>query len=217
MFREGASIALASVVFSALACVVLAVAQQAVPAIMPDLGAWIAHPHVYLVRHYRLVGGAIALEVLIAVGLAVIGGGLVVGRQRTARTRPYDSLWTVFHEQAKPGQVPVVEVRTVQGHVYRGPLVSQDADGSRADRMVVIGPPLRRQLVGHAPEMVSSGWAKVVLPLESIEEMYVGFVNAASVAQARPRRRIPSWLPVWRAVERRSRESSVDLDPIGDE
>lgn len=203
--------------FSALACGVLAVAEQVVPAIMPDLGSWIAHPHVYLIRHYRLVGGAIALEVLIAIGLAVIGGGLLVGRQRTARTRPYDSLWTVFHEQAKPGQVPVVEVRTVQGHVYRGPLVSQDADGSRADRLVVIGPPLGRQLTGHAPEMVSSGWDKLVLPLESIEEMYVGFVNAASVGQARRRRRIPWRWPVWRAVERRRRESSIDLDSIGDE
>src|SRR3712207_1635976 len=71
-FREASRIALASLAFSGLAVCVLAAIRTLQPVWMPDPRAWIAGGRDYLQDHYRLVFTAVVLEVLLALGFAVL-------------------------------------------------------------------------------------------------------------------------------------------------
>ncbi len=187
-------------VFSSLAFLVLAVARILVPTALPDLGRWIANPHGYFHRHYALIAGAVATEVIVATLLALLGGEVSLGGQRRARSRPHDALWTLFHELNPKDSVPLVEVRTSDGTIFRGPLVAQDSGSPTADRHLVVGPPLWRHEPEGAPQQVAEGWNTVVLPLGSVEQMYVGFTPTQQQVTSPVQRR--GWSKPWKAIRR---------------
>lgn len=83
-FREAASFALASVIFSCGALLLLTVARALWPSTMPDVRAWLDEPHLYLVRHYAFVGRALAIAVVLALVLAWLASWLVTWEHHEA-------------------------------------------------------------------------------------------------------------------------------------
>jgi hypothetical protein len=83
--REAATVALASVILSFVALGLLAGLRVVAPSMMPVLGAWISHPHHYLVKHYALVSGAVLAEVVLAIALAIVGPALWTHKYRGTR------------------------------------------------------------------------------------------------------------------------------------
>lgn len=158
------------------------------PSWLPDLRRWIGHPHVYLSQHYALVAVAVTAEVLVAILLALVGGELTAGQHRHATARPQDTLWHLFHEEM-PGHVPYASLRTAGGMVFQGPVSSQDSAGNRADRHLVIGPPLMRAPAGIELADSPAPWDQVVVALENVDHFYVTFLPKASQETGRQQRR----------------------------
>jgi hypothetical protein len=69
VFREASRTALTSVVFSALACLILSLVRIGRPGWMVDLGAYLRDGKNYYGQHYNLVIQTVALEVLLAIAL----------------------------------------------------------------------------------------------------------------------------------------------------
>ena len=195
-FREAASIALASVIFSGGALLLLAVARALWPSTMPDVRAWIDHPHLYLVRHYALVSRTLAIAVILALVVAWLASWLVTLEHHEATIHGQDTLWSLFH--LKPGKLPYVSVKTTGGMIFEGPLLTRDSSGDRADRHLVIGPHALRAEVGNKPEPTPPGFDLVVLGLESVDHMYVNFGDPLK------RNRREEWRAWWASRPRRN-------------
>lgn len=195
--REGATVALASVVLSLAALGLLAGLRAVAPSTMPDLGAWIDHPHDYLVKHYALVSGAVLAEVALAIALAFLGAAISTRKYRETRILPRDTLWWVFHE-AEPGTVPWVSVIATDGMTFDGPLRTQESSGDRSNRYFVIGPPLKLGKPG-AQQVAAPGSDRVVMPLDSVDRFYVRYGRRAPTAQAAPQSRRTAWKAWWNA------------------
>jgi hypothetical protein len=150
--------------------------RYVIPALGPNIGNWIANPHSYLQHHYGSIAVGLAIETGIAIALAVGGSWLILGDTRNSTIRPHDSLWTVLHE-CRPADhpVPILELRTIDRTTFRGPLVAQDPSGRRVDRHLVLGPPLMRQVDGGVAELIPDGWNRVVVPLETVAQLFVRF------------------------------------------
>lgn len=177
-FREAAHIALASLALSGSALLILAFVRMVAPNLMPDVGGWLLNPKAYVDRHYRLIAGATVAEVLLATILALVGSKLAIAGQRGSRSRPYDAVWVALHETSGNGPVPVVELSTADGTIFRGPLVANDNSGPRCDRHLALGPPLLRQLPGLQCQRLPDGWDTVVIPLDEVQQMYVATLPA---------------------------------------
>jgi hypothetical protein len=187
-FREAARVALTSVVFSGAALLALAVTRSRWPRTMPDPRLWLSASG-YAQRHYRLVARTIALEVGIACGLAAVIQLLRgIGKKQRVVQRP--TLWTVLHTSGADKQdIPMAIVRLADGTVYAGDVAHEGYFETRADDDIV----LQRASVtrGGTVSRVEAPWARVILPMTNVNELWVGWRKPP-----RSERRRRRWL--WR-------------------
>ena len=140
---------------------------------MPDVHRWVAQPHAYVVAHYAILGRTLAIAVALAVVLALIAAEVFTWDYRGASIHPQDTIWYLFHREDREG-LPLVTVKTTGGMVFVGPVRTFDSSGDRADRHLVIGPPLTQAAYG-SPEDPPTIWDRVVVALDTVEHMYVTF------------------------------------------
>lgn len=145
---------------------------------MPDVGKLIATPGDYFMLKYRLVARTLLIEVATACLIAVAVYA-IPRANRVPRSSSQDALWHVFHSSSggtKKATMPIVELRTTSGKVYKGTVVARDQTGPTDERMLVLARPYRVQRADGSMQRADAHWERVVLPLSTVEEMYVAFV-----------------------------------------
>lgn len=173
-FRETCRVVLASLAFSTLGLLAVALLRATAPHLMPDPRQLIGHPQAYFAAHYRRIFGAVALEGVVAVGSAALVHARL--RRETDSVLRTTSSWSkVLREDLPDGAQPHVRVRLTNGTVYVGQVSDFTADLDQADREIVLCPPLYSKTEGKALAPVPKEWQRVVLPAGSIESIGVTY------------------------------------------
>ncbi len=177
-FRETSRVVLASLAFSTLGLLAVALLRTAAPHLMPDPRQLFGHPQAYFAAHYRRIFWAMALEAVVAVGsAAVIHSRLQRKSDSVLRTT---SSWSkVLREDLPAGAHPHVRVRLTNGTVYVGQVSDFTADLDQADREIVLCPPLYSKSGDKALTGMPEEWQRVVLPASSIESIGVTYKRQA--------------------------------------
>jgi len=168
-FREVSSIALASLSFSILSVLLLAVVRACVPAIMPDPGRWLREGTRYFQGNYRLVAGFFLAELVLAIGLAT-AWSWVRSRGRAASIVKVSAWYHVFRELRPKGTDTYVRVSIQSGVEHVGKVIDYSTDVEVADRELFLGEPLGRRLPGErdfTPLRVP--WRWLILPGPAIQ------------------------------------------------
>jgi hypothetical protein len=199
-FREWARVALASVIFSALALGAVALVRALRPSAMPDPGQWFdskEHPQ-YAARHYTLITRAVVLEVAIACGLAAViqfvrtlrmpsflrrlarpGSrfGTWVRRLRPPRrVIQRSTLWTIVHTSgAAPELVPMLSVKMQDGTTWSGDISAVGHFDSRADTDIALEGEIKVARRDGEERLLERPWARVLLPMSEVSEIIVGW------------------------------------------
>jgi hypothetical protein len=194
--REASQIALTSVLFTALALGILALGRVFVPSWLPAPRSLLHDPSGYIVDHYRLVLRALIAHVGIASLLAFLVG-VARYRRRTERQRPFDVVWTIFHETT-PRSRPFLDVLTTDGVWFKGPLSEFDVAGPVADRFIAMRAPIRMRRKGQTQASVlPEGWERTIIPLDRVAELHVAFAPPEQEPEA-----VGRWRTWWRARPR---------------
>ena len=176
-FLEISRIVLASLAFSGVAFLVLAVVRQA----RPD---WLPQPRMLLgnasMAYFRDRYGLVLWTLVIGAGLACLFAwawhrNLAISQG--GATIRHDSAWTQVLKRDRPaGQDAYVRVRLDDGFVYSGVVADFSSDLATDGRELVLTQPLQSGRVGD-PELKPVPWRYkwVVIPGDSIKVMSVEF------------------------------------------
>lgn len=177
-FREGTSVALASLVFTATALIILAIVRAVWPSALPDPQRWLENGNEYVLDHYRLVAGFLLALVVLSTGLSCLIAW-VWFRSRGGRIDPNATGWyEVFRKRAPKTANPMVRVQLRDGTEYQGLLVFYSANILPAERELALGPPIQRRRPADTeltPLPDESAWARVLVQGESIESFWVRY------------------------------------------
>jgi hypothetical protein len=192
-FQETARILLAGLGISAVTVTGMVLAALAWPPLMPDFAAWLAHPsgpNGYLVHAHATVARAVAIEVLVACGIAWLANRLSV--RPTLKRRPEQSRYVrglplnlVLADEVPLGMVAYISARLEDGTRLSGysHLWSADANTATSDSHLVLrGPAL---LVKPKDKLfIDIGdWDRVVVPLADVAYLQVAYRPAAAGEQ----------------------------------
>jgi Family of unknown function (DUF6338) len=198
-FREASRVALASVVFSGAALIVLAVLRAVRPDLMPDPRELIADPRGYAQNHYQLIAVAVLAEFAIALALASAwawGWNRYGSRgQSSAAIKPISAWFKVFREDAKDSY-PYLRVRLSTGTVYEGVIADYVPDFvGPAERELVLSPPLYVR-VGDEPRRQVTGYKRLIIPGSSIVTISVKYIDREAYDDwARSRKTSDGYMP----------------------
>lgn len=179
-FREISSIALASLSFTILSVLLLAVVRARVPAIMPDPGRWLREGTRYVQGNYRLVAWFFLAELVLAIGLAA-AWSWVRSRGRAARIVKVSAWYHVFRELRPKGTDTYVRVSIQNGVEYFGKVIDYSTNVELADRELFLGEPLGRRLPGEkdfTPLRVP--WRWLILPGSAIQGIWVSYLQKSA-------------------------------------
>jgi len=177
-FREVSTTALASLIFSGIASLILFGVGQVVSGWLPDLTPLAQDPSRYVSDHVHLVFRAAVIEVVLACVLAA-GTNWYLGREDGPATiRPNEALWLAFHEGVPKNLVPWAELNLDTGVIYRARVGFIDQTGSDDGRRIVLVPPILRREPGGA--VIRVNWSRAVLPLAKVVELHLGFEELSS-------------------------------------
>jgi hypothetical protein len=178
-FREISRVVLASVCFSGLSLVLLSVVRIIKPKWMPDPGAWIRSSAAYVADHYRLVGRAVVVELVLALTFAAIAS-MWFSRRGSGKINPVSVWFQVFRTKAPAGKLPYVRVLTKQNSVYGGVVSDYRTELQLEDRELVLSPPLSfRKTPTDDVEDIPKAWERVVLTGSQIQVMWVSYIPEA--------------------------------------
>ncbi len=164
-FREVSRVALASVIFTSSATVLLA-GLRALFGVLLDPGAWLRTGDHYLQREYRIIAVTAVAEVSLACGLAY-----ATSRPwRTATQRPEGVLWILLNTTVT-GTRRRVSVRLDDGMVYTGNFSRLD-DGPRDEGFLELQPPLVGTKGGGEAREVEF-YQRLAVPLANVRDVFV--------------------------------------------
>lgn len=103
VFRETSVVAVTSFVFTTLSVLLLALASAIVPSLFVDLDDWLDQGNRYVADHIWLVTASVAIEVLLAVGLAALSAWQVSKNSKASKASIAKA--SVWH-QALRGDTP---------------------------------------------------------------------------------------------------------------
>ncbi len=179
-FREASGIALASLSFSILSILLLAVVRARIPAIMPDPGRWLREGNRYVQDDYRLVAWFSLAELLLAIFLAAAWSWLC-GLGRAARIVKVSTWYRLFRELRPKGTDTFVRVSMYSGVEYFGMVIEYSIDLELADRELFLGEPLWRRLPGETDfTSLQVPWRWLILPGPAIQSIWVSFLQSPS-------------------------------------
>lgn len=186
-FREASRVALGSMVFSGVALGVLSLVRAARPEWMPDPGRLLADQQQYLADEYRLVLRALVIQVLIALLLAW-WTHLAIAKVTGAPIRQRSAWAAVFRHDLPAGTQAHARVRLTDGTTYLGHVAHFNADLKRADRELVLAPPLYAATKGNKLGDVPAEWTRVVVSADQIAALSVQYRPKQKKARPRTKR-----------------------------
>jgi hypothetical protein len=146
---------------------------------MPDPGAWIRSSAAYVADHYRLVGRAVVVELVLALTFAAIAS-MWFSRRGSGKINPVSVWFQVFRTKAPAGKLPYVRVLTKQNSVYGGVVSDYRTELQLEDRELVLSPPLSfRKTPTDDVEDIPKAWERVVLTGSQIQVMWVSYIPEA--------------------------------------
>lgn len=174
-FRETSRVALASLAFSAVGVLAVAIVRTVHAAWMPDPRLFLLNSHTYLAGHYASVFWSLLLEVAVALGAAAAAHKYLAKKAGAPPLRA-SSLWSVaLSEDVPAGTVPHARVRLTSGTVYLGEVTHYTADLEMADRELVLGPPLFSKTGEKLLAPVPTEITRVALACTQIESIAVQY------------------------------------------
>jgi hypothetical protein len=173
-FREASRVALGSTVFSGIALTALAVVRAVRPEWMPDPRRLLSDQQQYLADEYRLVLRALVIQVLLALLLAWLTH-LTLSKVTGAPIRQRSAWSTVFRHDLPAGKQAHARVRLADGTTYVGEVAHFNADLKRADRELVLAPPLYSATKGNELGDVPAEWTRVVISADQIAVLSVQY------------------------------------------
>jgi len=176
-FREAATVALASLVFTSAALAILAIVRSVRPTVMPDPRLWLIDGRQYVVEHYQLVTVFVVALGSISIGLSAVaawqrfrGGG--------GRLDPNSTGWyELFRARVPAGTEPMVRVQLDDGNEYLGVVAQYSVNVLPAERELVLKPPLRiMDASGQFVPLPGPGtFSRIFIPGPSIRSFWVRY------------------------------------------
>ncbi|WP_433268891.1 DUF6338 family protein [Actinosynnema sp. CS-041913] len=201
-FREAARVALGSLVFTVVSCLLvlglLAVVRLVSGTDLLDVAKLVTDGGAYAkTRLWPIVGVASAV-LLVACALAVLVDHLVARRGREIVAVRQETAWRqVFRTDRPDNSVPWVHVHLVDDTSFFGYLRSHTASGTPDEREIVLegdaltylGPPLRG---GDTPEqkLIGDRWPRVVIPANQIKYLRVQYRSLVTDERVPARERL---------------------------
>ncbi len=178
-FREASRIALASLLLSVGAVLVLVVVGRWIPTLLPDVRSWLRNSRNYLPDHFGVVSRFLLLELGVALLLAVLAD-LALGVRRRSTIRPLSAWYRVFRAELPHGGQPFVRVRVDDGTEYCGVLAAYSPDYALADRELVLASPLtlRRPDEPSPTPLADPPWKRVVIRGPAVQDLWVAYIPA---------------------------------------
>jgi hypothetical protein len=177
-FRETGRVVLASLGFSTVGVVAVALVRTVHAPWMPDPRLLLLNSHMYLAAHYTSVFWALLLEGAVALA-ASAGVHAYLTKNASGPPLRATSLWSAALSEALPaGTVAHARVRLESGAVYLGQVVHYTADLELADRELVLGPPLFSK-TGDRPLEPVPDVGRVILVGSRIESIGVEYRREA--------------------------------------
>jgi hypothetical protein len=180
-FEEITRVVLASVLFSTLAGLLVAVGLALIPRRGFHLGRAINSGPPYLRQHYLWVAGLLAAQVVVACLLALLANWILKWQMRrsTGRSAPRlkaESAWTPLLSAAPEGTSAHVWLKLRGGVELRGKVVAFGHEIDVADRELVLGTPLEMRS-GAQEKPHELLWQHLVVEGGDIESLAVKYVR----------------------------------------
>ncbi len=173
-FKEASAVAVASLVSTFAALVILAAVRAGWPSLLPDPREWFLEGKHYVADNLALIAWFLVALVILATGLAVVGPWVWFRwyRKSRAQINPNTTAWhELFRANVPEGGVPMVRAKATDGSEYIGRVIDYSANILPAERELVLGPPLQRKLPDRDDFEVlppEGAWARVCLSGTSI-------------------------------------------------
>jgi hypothetical protein len=189
-FLEISRIVLASLIFSGLALLVLAVVRYFEPDWLPDPSRLVANEGTdYFRQRYALVLRALVIWTAIACAAAWATNWLVGRFQGGASIKPVSAWSQVFKGDCPPQHHAFVRVRLNNGVVYSGLVASFSSDLEADGRELVLAQPLASKTGTNELAPVPAQYQRVVIRGDSIDVMSVEYRRRRTLQDAVAARR----------------------------
>lgn len=198
-FREASRTALASLLLSLAAVLLLVAIGQWKPTLLPDVERWLRDSKNYVPDHYDVVGRFLLLELGVALVLAVLTD-LALGVRRRSTIRPISGWHRVFRTELPRGSQPYIRVRLTDGSEYCGVLAAYSTNYGLGDRELVLASPLTRRWP-HEPmpsPLADPPWQRMVIPGPVIHDFWVSYIPSIRVRRKGKFRRALNRVKAWR-------------------
>ncbi|WP_406629037.1 DUF6338 family protein [Amycolatopsis sp. WGS_07] len=173
-FREISRTALASLVFSGTAAVLVFCVSQIFPGLFLKIEGIARRGNAYLLENLALTFRTCATLVLISLGLAILGNWLLSRRSGGANIRAINSWTQVFKNDRPEGHEAYVRVRTGFGTYYGK--VANFSSGLEGDgRELVLAPPIRSAVVGKSMSAAPARFSRLIVKGDDIQSMFVEY------------------------------------------
>jgi Family of unknown function (DUF6338) len=179
-FREASRVALASLLFSIVAILLLCLARIVAPKLLPDPEGWFQLGKEYVRRNYTVVSAAAISELIIACGLALVAAIYLPSRHPAGKIAHVSAWFNVMREWRLPDEEVIAMVTLDDGDRYVGLVKSYSPELQLADRELVLQGPMVYQGVddGDAVEF-GRQWAFMVIPASSIKYLALAYRKTA--------------------------------------
>jgi hypothetical protein len=180
-FVEISRVVLASLGFSGLAFLVLALVYVVWPRWLPSPRLLVEKDRAaYFQDRYGLVLWSVIIGAALACLFAWLWHLILAKRQGGATIRPVSAWTQVLKEEQPDGYVVFVRVRLDDGVVYLGRVVDFSADLETEGRELVLGQPLLSAKSSAEPKALPVRYKRVVIPGDSIKSMSVEYRPSTS-------------------------------------
>lgn len=182
-FRETSVVVVASVVFSAVALVVLLVVRRVQPNWLPSPADLVESPGKFASDHLALVARTLAAHLVLACSVAFGWHRLLCWKRPGGNISPNPAWFEIIRGNANPRKDRVlVVVELPDGSAVRGVVKGYDLKPDQSLRTLVLGstasnPLTTRQAETGTESQLGKDWAYVVVPGEALKLASVAFVD----------------------------------------
>jgi hypothetical protein len=184
VFIEISRVLLAGLLLTVLSVTLLALAAGILGAPLVDLAAWIREGNVYAHVHLPLAGMSIAIELAVALLLAIVLHDLL--KPAGARQVVHESGWhTAFSRIAPPGTEVYLSVQLKDGTTVTGYRADYSTESDPAKRELTLRPPLTMRAPNASQAVpLSDEWQRLLLHGAEILTIAVTYVGARAPVPA---------------------------------
>lgn len=177
-FREISRVILASTAFSTVGLLVVALVGTLRPSWMPDTRQLLTRPDPYVYDHLARVIGALAIQLIVALGTALLVH-TVLARRSGSSLRAVSPWRRALRHDAPEATAPHVRIRLRSGTVYVGRVNHYTAEMEVADREIVLSPPLFSKTGLAALTPLPPRWQRLIISGSEIESMAIEYRKLA--------------------------------------